>query len=272
MSFLTLNKLKTIGQCPLNCIVNADCLLAMKYIADKSIDCILTDLPYGITSCAWDTVIPFEPLWKQYKRIIKDTGAIVLTACQPFTSLLVMSAKELFKYQWVWKKNVPARFLSIKTQPMQVHEDILIFSKGTIAPGHLNTNNMNYHPQNLIKSNKVFVTGHVPGHLSRHKLVETAYRQEFTNYPKSILEFSLDSKRKHPTQKPVALFEYLIKTYTNVGDLVLDSCAGSGTTGLACLNTNRNFILIEKELKYCNVIKNRLGTYRLTWQYDKSDI
>jgi len=241
----------------INKIYNGDCLEVIKDIDDKSIDMILCDLPYGTTACKWDTIIPFEPLWEQYKRIIKDNGAIVLTASQPFTSSLVVSCIELFKYQWVWKKNNPTGFLLVKTQPMKEHEDVLVFSKGTIASG--SNRNMKYFPQGLIKSGINKVVANKPKYIgARPNQYGKKYIQEFTNYPRSILEFSREGKTVHPTQKPVALFEYLIKTYTNEGDIVLDNCAGSGTTGVACINTSRNYILIEKDKKYCEIAKQRI--------------
>jgi len=243
-----------------NTVIHGDCLEVMKDIPDKSIDMILCDLPYGTTACKWDTIIPFEPLWEQYKRIIKDNGAIVLTASQPFTSALVMSNIKMFKYEWVWEKSRTVGFLNAKNAPMKKHESILVFSKGNTA--NCNKNNMLYFPQGLIKINKhsksVYqknnsIVGNRP---SRTK----DYIAKYSGYPNSILKINNESKQLHPTQKPVALFEYLIKTYTKEGDLVLDNCAGSGTTGVACINTNRNFILIEKEQEYIDIINQRLSS------------
>jgi len=232
----------------LNKVICGDCLEVMKDIPDKSIDMILCDLPYGTTACKWDVVIPFEPLWEQYKRIIKDNGAIVLTASQPFTSALVMSNIKDFKYCWVWDKKKGGNIMNLKSQPYKVHEDVCVFS---IKP-HL------YHPimtEQKERTGKTYSKGEANG-------IENYGDTRIYNkkYPKSILEISNADQRdkKHPTQKPVALFEYLIKTYTNENDLVLDNCAGSGTTGVACKNTNRNYILIEKEPEYIEVIKQRL--------------
>jgi len=233
-----------------NVCYQGDCLEVMKDIPDKSIDMILCDLPYGTTACKWDTIIPFEPLWEQYKRIIKDNGAIVLTASQPFTSALVMSNPKMFKYEWVWDKRLPSGFQIAKYRPMMRHENVLVFSKGTPK----------YYP--IMTEQKPRKGGgfKVSSSSSPIKNVDGELRDYTEKYPQSILEFyKRDKGTVHPTQKPVALFEYLIKTYTNEGDLVLDNTAGSGTTGVACKNTNRNFILIEQDEKYCEVIKERVG-------------
>jgi len=232
-----------------NSLTCADCLEVMPEIANKSIDMILCDLPYGTTACSWDTIIPFEPLWVQYKRIIKDNGAIVLTASQPFTSKLVMSNLKMFKYALVWEKNRPTGLFTAKIQPMKYHEDILIFGNGKIK----------YNPQMWIGKKS-----HSVGRgISKSKHYDLPILKDRENsqykYPKSILKYNRDHPPIHPTQKPIALFEYLIKTYTNEGDTVLDNCAGSGTIGVACQNLNRKFILIEKEQKYIDIIKKRLS-------------
>jgi site-specific DNA-methyltransferase (adenine-specific) len=231
----------------LNKVICGDCLEVMKDIPDKSIDMILCDLPYGTTACKWDVVIPFEPLWEQYKRIIKDNGAIVLTASQPFTSALVMSNIKMFKYEWIWVKSRPNGFLDANRKPMKKHENILVFYDKLPI----------YNPQGIIlkdKPNKNTGVENVYGKVKKGYEGKVTY----TNYPNSILDFASNTNEFHPTQKPVALFEYLIKTYTNEGDLVLDNCAGSGTTGVACKNTNRNYILIEKEPEYIDIINKRL--------------
>lgn len=243
-----------------NKVIQGDCLEVMKNIPDKSIDMILCDLPYGTTACKWDTIIPFEPLWEQYKRIIKDNGAIVLTASQPFTSTLVMSNPDMFKYSWIYKKRCASNFAQAKYAPMKEHEDVLVFARGRV----------NYYP---IKEERVGSGSERVKHLfsdaTRHKSGEFvgAMNGEYNEkadelrYPSSVQEFNnraSGDRGFHPTQKPVALFEYLIKTYTNEGNLVLDNCAGSGTTGVACKNTNRNYILIEKEPEYIDIINKRL--------------
>jgi len=235
-----------------NKLFMGDCLEIMPQIPDKSIDMILCDLPYGTTACKWDTIIPFEPLWEQYKRIIKDNGAIVLTASQPFTSALVMSNIKMFKCSWVWNKTKATNYVKARQMPMKYHEDILVFGKNKIA----------YNPQmdigkpyvkravSVAKEGTIFIDTRKVGEININK---------GTRFPSSIIKISNDNHNSlHPTQKPVALFEYLIKTYTNEGDLVLDNCAGSGTTGVACKNLNRKFCLIEKEEKYCEIIKERL--------------
>ena len=245
----------------MNQIILGDCLEKMKDIADNSIDMILTDLPYGTTACKWDSIIPFDKLWEQWNRIIKNNGAIVLTATQPFTSKLIMSNIYLFKYEWIWNKSRAVGFPNAKNKPMNKHESILIFSKGDCANGC--KLRMNYNPQDLIEINKK-VNGikkckaDVGGHGFSRPSHKKERIQKFTNFPNTVLTFSNEGNTDHPTQKPVKLFEYLIKTYTNEGDTVLDCCAGSGTTGVACKNLNRNYILIEKEQKYYNVIKDRI--------------
>lgn len=231
-----------------NQIYLGDCLELMKELPDKSIDMILCDLPYGTTACKWDTIIPFEPLWAQYKRVIKDNGAIVLTASQPFTSALVMSNIKDFRYCWVWDKKKGGNIMNLKSQPYKVHEDVCVFS---IKP-HL------YYPimtEQKERTGKTYSKGEANG-IENYGDIRTYNKK----YPKSILEISNADQREkiHPTQKPVALFEYLIKTYTNEGELVLDNCAGSGTTAIACLNTNRNYILMEKEQKYYDIINERI--------------
>ena len=237
-----------------------DCLELMNGIEDKSVDMILADLPYGTTSgnLDWDEVINLKYLWKHYLRVIKDEGAIVLTATHPFTIDLIMSKRNLFRYQWVWKKNKPTGFTNAKCRPLKEYEDILIFSKSKTKSNQFNNKSMNYFPQGLIESGEK-KNGKPPSAITCDRgNSNKEYIQTHTNYPTNIIEFDVPANNIHPTQKPVKLFEYLIKTYTNEGDLVLDNVAGSGTTGVACQNTNRDYILIEKEQKYINVIKERL--------------
>jgi site-specific DNA-methyltransferase (adenine-specific) len=231
-----------------------DCLEGMKDIPDKSIDMILCDLPYGTTACKWDTIIPFEPLWEQYERVIKDNGAIVLTSDEPFTSQLINSNIKKFRYKWIWKKSYSTGFMNANKMPLKNIEDVLVFYKKLPT----------YNPQGLIEVNKKQVR-------KRDKettiyndmgLKEGEYMQKFTNYPKQVIETTKKEKTYHPTQKPVALFEYLIKTYTNEGETVLDNCAGSFTTAVACDNTNRNWICIEKEEDYCNIGLTRINDNR----------
>ena len=220
---------------------------------------ILCDLPYGTTACKWDTIIPFEPLWEQYKRIIKDNGAIVLTASQPFTSALVMSNIKMFRYEIIWKKERPTNPLLCKKQPPKYHENICVFYN---AQPIFNPTMVKRKEENKRKNK-------VRNYKDATKIDTEKYGDMVLSgnndliYGSNILEISMQ-RGLHPTQKPVALFEYLIKTYTNEGDLVLDSCAGSGTTGVACINLNRNFILIEKEQEYIDIINQRLSSLEIT--------
>lgn len=235
-------------------LIEGDCLDIMQGFPDKSIDMILCDLPYGTTACSWDTIIPFKALWERYERIIKDNGAIVLTASMPFTAALVMSNPKLFKYEWVWQKTHPKGHLNAKKMPMKAHENILVFYKKLPTYNPIKTTG---HKRKVAKVNytKESDGNSVYGRENRNTSYDSTER-----YPLTVQIFSNadQSNPLHPTQKPVALFEYLIKTYTNEGDIVLDNCAGSGTTGVACDNTNRDCILIEKEAKYCNVIRERI--------------
>jgi len=226
----------------------------MRDIPDKSIDMILCDLPYWTTACKWDTIIPFEPLWEQYKRITKDNGAIVLTASQPFTSALVMSNPDMFKYEWIWEKSHPTGFASSKYNPLKYHESVLVFCEGKTTYNPQMTKGKPNHSMGKI------VNGGQIKSESQVNITAVQSQQSENKFPKSVQKFSNPRfKGMHPTQKPVALFEYLIKTYTNEWDTVLDNCAGSGTTGIAARNTNRNYILIEKDEWYCNIIRKRLS-------------
>jgi len=215
----------------------------------------------GTTACKWDTVIPFEPLWEQYERIIKDNGAIVLTASQPFTSELIHSNLKLYKYCWIWEKERPSNFFAAKYQPLNNTEDIVVFGKGGCNNGTKNP--LKYFPQGVKQIDRIAKNSNTGGKIGQeHKTTLNdgrLYHQTTTGYPKKTIKFNNDiGKTEHPTQKPVALCEYLIRTYSNEGETVLDSCAGSGTTGVACQNTGRNYILIEKEQKYIDIIKTRL--------------
>jgi site-specific DNA-methyltransferase (adenine-specific) len=244
----------------INKIIQGDCLEVMKEIPDKSIDMILCDLPYGTTACKWDTIIPFEPLWEQYKRIIKDNGAIILTASQPFTSALVMSNIKMFRYEVIWEKERPTNIFFMKKQIGKVHENIVVFYKKqpTYNP-IMEKRNANSGLSGETDYSKFKNNGSLTHPKQKYQASKTYDFQK--KYPRSIQYFKRDlqsNKERHPTQKPVALFEYLIKTYTNEGDLVLDNCAGSGTTGVACKNLNRNFILIEKDPEYCKIAQERL--------------
>ena len=234
----------------LNRIYNEDCLEGMQRIPDKSIDMILCDLPYGTTACKWDTIIPFGPLWEQYERIIKDNGAIILTADEPFTSQLINSNIKKFRYKWIWEKPYTTGFMNANKMPLKNIEDVLVFYKKLPT----------YNPQGVTRVNKK---------RNRRKDKETTiyndmglkegeYTRRLTNYPNQIIKTNKKEFGLHPTQKPVALFEYLIKTYTNEGETVLDNCIGSGTTAIACINTNRNYIGFELDKQYCEIANERI--------------
>ena len=223
-----------------------DCLELMKDVPDASIDMILCDLPYGTTKNKWDSVIPLEELWMQYKRIIKDDGAIALFSQMPFTASLVNSNIKMFRYEWIWEKDNGTGFLNANKMPLKIHENIEIFYKKTPV----------YNPQMRtgFKPYKTF-SGRKTTNYGDFDRVETKSNGE--RYPIDIIKFKKDSGL-HPTQKPVALLEYLIKTYTNEGATVLDNCMGSGSTGVACVNTNRNFVGIELDEEYFNIAKERI--------------
>ncbi|MNQ43870.1 DNA adenine methyltransferase YhdJ [compost metagenome] len=232
-------------------LMKGDCLEMMKLIPEGSVDMVLCDLPYGTTACKWDAVIPFADLWVEYKRVVKPGAAIVLTASQPFTSALVMSNTPWFKYQWVWAKKRPSNPMLAKVQCLKVHEDVLVFCDRK-AP---------YFPQGVVETDGKPRGGVKPSktELGFGKGVKADYKQTHTGYPKSIIEFGTDNtKNVHPTQKPVALMEYLIRTYTSEGDTVLDNTMGSGTTGVAAVNTGRKFIGIERDDKYFAIAQKRI--------------
>ena len=234
-------------------LTQGDCLELMKDVHDQSVDMILCDLPYGTTACKWDAVIPFEPLWEQYKRVIRDKGTIVLTAAQPFTTALIASNYKMFHHSWVWAKKFAANFPQAKRQPLRIHEDIVVFGKTPT-----------YYPQMAKRDVPIKkganegagIFGGVSG-LGRADYEGKVYDEK---YPETILKFSSRDEQRglHPTQKPVALMEYLIRTYTNEGETVMDNCMGSGTTGVACINTGRNFIGMEQDAKYFEIAQKRI--------------
>jgi site-specific DNA-methyltransferase (adenine-specific) len=234
-------------------LIHGDCLVKMKDIPDKSIDMILCDLPYGTTACKWDTVIPFELLWAQYKRVIKKGGAIVLFGNEPFASALRMSNIKEYKYDWVWNKITARGHLVAKIRPMQQSESISVFGKGKI----------NYYP--IMEGRDKPITGTERKRTDIMGGISTGYTKVYTHkYPKTLLTFKPVCGGLHPTQKPVPLLEYLIRTYTKEGEVVLDNCMGSGSTGVACINTKRNFIGIEKDDKYFEIAKKRIEEYLTT--------
>jgi len=244
---------------------HGDCLELMKDIPDGSVDMVLADPPYGTTACKWDSIIPLEPMWEQLKRVTKKNSAIVMTASQPFTSNLVMSQPAWFKYSWVWRKNRATGHVHAKNKPMKQHEDVCVFSSGNTLHKGQSENRMNYYPQGLKKLEAGVMRRRndagdsaVMSKRKSHKETTATH----TNYPISVIDFPVDvnnGARVHPTQKPVALMEYMIKTYTNEGETVLDFTMGSGTTGVACKNMNRNFIGIEIDPDYFKIAEERIS-------------
>jgi len=231
-------------------LLHGDCLEVMKSIGNKSIDAIICDLPYGTTACKWDSIIPFEPLWEQYKRIIKDNGAIVLFGQEPFSSLLRMSNIGEYKYDWIWNKVKPGTFATAKYQPLRQHELISVFYKNFGA----------YNPQ-MTERDKPKTSKRYGNSDSASLKYNDGLNRTYTQlYPKTILKYSNATQKGkvHSTQKPVDLIEYLVKTYTNEGDTVLDNCMGSGTTGIACKNLGRTFIGIEQDANYFEIAKTRI--------------
>ena len=248
-------------------IMHGDCLELMKQIPDKSIDMILCDLPYGTTACKWDTVIPFEPLWKQYRRLIKDCGAIVLFGTEPFSSYLRLSNIKEYKYDWVWKKSKGSNFVHAPNMPLKITENILVFSKGTM--GHVvqvKEHRMTYNPQGIRVGTTVVKQNPNASELGYHRESQTnhttGYKCKAEGYPNTLLEFGSEGHSIHPTQKPVALLSYLIKTYTVEGETVLDNCMGSGSTGIACMDTKRHFVGIELNDAYFDLAKKRLQSHK----------
>lgn len=228
-------------------LINGDCLDVMPTLEAGSVDLILSDLPYGTTACKWDTVIPFEPLWACFKRVLKPKGAVVLTASQPFTSMLVMSNRDWFRAEWIWEKTHGGGFLNANRQPLKRHENILVFAAGQPS----------YHPQKSAGK---------PYRCRRSAAGETTQDQTVAGWitenhgdrhPTTVLKVS-NQTGLHPTQKPVALFEYLIRTYSNEGETVLDATIGSGTTAVACLNTGRRCVGIERDSGYFDIARRRV--------------
>ena len=265
-----------------NKIYNEDCIEGMKKIEDKSIDMILCDLPYGTTQCKWDECIPFSPMWEQYKRVCKDNAAIVLFSAQPFTTDLIGSNRKMFKYEWIWQKTQPTGFYNAKKAPLRAHENICVFYQK--QPVY---NPQKYHlSESEIKDKRVPMgrthknsdykksPGKAYGRVSKTNAEEYEYTETGERYPKDVIKMSnwngalfgdIRNKVKHPTQKPVGLFEYLIRTYTHEGDVVLDNCMGSGTTAVACINTGRNYIGFELDEGYYKTCCERVNECQLTF-------
>lgn len=241
-------------------LLHGDCLDHMKNIPDASIDAIITDIPYGTTKLPWDSIIPLDKMWIELNRIIKPYGAIVLFASQPFTSVLISSNIEAFKYCWVWEKTKSANFQQAPNSPLKKHEDICVFSNGVVGHKVQTNKRMPYNPQGVSETD-TFVQRNKrddPFGFQRENGIIKGYKQTVTNYPSSVLKFNSAHNPPHPTQKPLELMEFLVKTYTNENETVLDFTAGSGTTGVACVNTNRNFIGIELNDVYYNLAKDRI--------------
>jgi site-specific DNA-methyltransferase (adenine-specific) len=234
-----------------------DTIEQMELIPDKSIDTIICDLPYGTTACKWDTIIPFDKLWEQYERIIKDNGAIVLTASQPFTSALVMSNPKLFKYEWIWEKNVASNFMQYKFMVAKKHENVLIFAKGKTKYNPLMEDKSELSIQRMKYK---FKDRKQSEHYKTDISEDRSNRQE-KMYPTSVKKFNREVGL-HPTQKPISMMEYFVLTYTDENDTILDNTFGSCTTGIACINTNRNFIGIENNMDYFNISLKRVEEKR----------
>ena len=239
-------------------LLHGDCISLMQEIPDKSIDFICCDLPYGTTKNKFDTRLPLEALWGGYKRIIKDNGCIALFAQTPFDKMLGASNLEMLKYEWIWEKPMATGRLNCNFAPMKAHENILIFSKSAACYVKDKSKAMVYHPQMTVGKPYKAVSGRASTNYDMKWSRETLTVNTGTRYPRDIQRFPHDKEKFHPTQKPVALLEYLIRTYTDEGDTVLDNCMGSGSTGIACLNTNRNFIGMELDDEYFNVAKGRI--------------
>ena len=291
-----------IKKIELNTIYNMDCLKGMALISDKSIDCIICDLPYGTTACGFDTIIPLNDyvvigrkkydrekyvqyayshnisyqsaveyfntnkqlgLWSHYKRIIRDDGAIVLFGAEPFSTMLRNSNMEMYKYDWIWKKNTVDGFFNSKCRPLKTIENISVFSK---KQARAKGDNMRYFPQGLIEVNSVHKESRKntnDGHsYYRPGTEDKEYIQQYKNYPIEILEYKRDTDKLHPTQKPVALIEYLINTYTRPGETILDNCMGSGSTAIACINTGRNYIGFELDTNYFDASNHRIQQHK----------
>lgn len=240
-----------------------DCLDIMPEFRRHSISMVLCDLPYGTTACAWDAIIPFKPLWKQYWRLCGIDSAVVLTASQPFTTAMIGSQLDRFKYEWIWEKSRPTGHQHAKNKPMKKHENVLVFSKGTTIHVGQSENRMRYYPQGVFDlaepklrkgswKSRTYMTDR-PSHR------DTLRTQ--SGYPSSILRFTSVNHPQHPTQKPVELFEYLIRTYTQPGDIVLDNCAGSGTTAIAAINSDRRWVCIEKDKEYAAAAIERISKH-----------
>ena len=247
----------------LNKIYHGDCLDIMKDVPDGSIDMILCDLPYGTTACKWDTIIPLKPLWEQYKRVCKENAAIVLTATNPFASMLIQSNLPLFKYEWVWHKNMTSGFALSKKQPLRNHELVLVFyKKQPIYNPIKEKRDLSEKSKQRMNYEFTTVKG-VNEHQNGIKKIQFIPEDKELSYPKTVKKWNgvNSHNRIHPTEKPVDMMSYLVETYTKNGEVVLDNCIGSGTTAIACINTGRNFIGIEKEQEYFDIATKRVSDH-----------
>ncbi len=228
-------------------LIHGDCAKELKKIPDRCVDMVMCDPPYGVTDCDWDTIVPFEPMWEELRRIVKPNGAIVFFTCQPFTTKLIASNLKMFRYCWIWKKNRATGFLSAQSRPLNNYEELAVFSQQRIR----------YYPQGVVHSIKKIKKSSCTEIYTNRK---TEFYTTGTNYPKRVLEFDCVQKNVHPSQKPVELIEYMIRTYTEENDVVLDFTMGSGSTGVASLNLNRQFIGIELNTEYFEIARNRINT------------
>lgn len=252
-------------------LIKGDCLKVMKNIPDNSVDMVLCDLPYGTTACKWDAIIPFSSMWNEVEHIVKPNGAIVLFGSQPFTSALIMSNIKKFRYEWIWEKNFSGGFILAKKQPMKYHENILVFYQeqptyNPIFEDYADTTKNRFKNSGKVNSSKLQASNYV-NEIQGIKRVQDEVKLERGAYPKSIQKIkgvpNCNGARLHPTQKPIELLEYLIKTYTNEGEIVMDFTMGSGSTGVACKNTGRGFIGIEKDEKYFDIAEKRINATEL---------
>ena len=248
-------------------LYNADCMVVMPTLQPESVDMICCDLPYGTTGNVWDEMLPLGPMWNNFRRLIKPQGAIVLTASQPFTSKLVMSAADIFKYEWVWIKSRPTGHVQAKNKPMKRHENVLVFSPGTTVHASQSEMRMHYYPRITRHDGKVFKPSArqsptVMGHRSTDKDKPPMIEQDGAGYPDSVLNFASEGKVVHTTQKPVPLMRELILSYTKPGDVVFDCCMGSGTTGVAAIGAARRFVGIELDPQYARIAADRIAGAR----------
>lgn len=246
-------------------LYHGDCLEVLPTLPPASVEAIITDLPYGTTACEWDSIIPLEPMWEQVKRVLKRNGVFITTASQPFTSVLIMSNLSWFKYELIWNKTMPSGFLHAKNKPLKKHENIILFSQAAAVHENQTKNRMTYNP--IMSKGKPYKKTNDPTvNLAWSNMLRPSTNKPVTNintgtrYPTSVLDFSNGNNfNEHPTQKPVTLYEYLIHTYTNTGETILDFCMGSGTTGVAAIQTRREFIGIEKETEYFEIASRRIA-------------